>query len=192
MSHAALGYSNADMLGLDDDDFVSIGDELDDLFSGEDEIIGAAAKKKVKSAVAAIARKMAQVREVDPNAVLVRQQQDTRRRYLDLGVPVTSITTLATEIIEIKPQRVFRAEDFIIPDEVATECEMVSATVGQNSQLVGGSPVPLASYSHLCYRPRGILWDTANPGILIQLGIRNFSAATVVFRATLRGTSTVR
>lgn len=185
---AALGYQD-DILGSD---FAAIGedweDELNDLFAGEEEIISGGKAGKL----AALARRMKAIRSVDPKAVIVKSQQARRRRVLDLGLPVTTIAAGATQVIEVKPQRVFRAEDLTIPDAVAQACELVSAQVGQNSQLAGGSPVALDAYSNLCAHRSGFLWDTANPGILIQLQVRNYSAGSVDFRGSLKGTSTVR
>lgn len=185
-----------------------IGDEFDDLLGDggaigyeEDEIIGdewedalgaTRRRRGGGNKLARLSRKMAELREIDPDAVLVKRETQSRRRFLDLGLPVTTIGAGATEVIEIKPQRTFRAQDFLIPDSIAAGLRLRAVSVGQNSQFAGGSPVPLETYSTLCYRPRMILWDTAQPGVLIQLSIQNTTAGDVEVTGTLRGTATVR
>jgi len=175
-----------------------IGDDFDDLLGDdgeyaalgyvEDELIGHDGGGRL----ARVARQMGEAREIDPHAVLERQVRQKRRRFLDLGIPQTTIAAGATEVIEIKPQRTFRTQDMIIPDAIATGLRLRAVSVGQNSQLAGGSPVPLEAYSNLCYRPRMVLWDTAQPGVLIQLSIENTTGAPVDLVGTLRGTATVR
>lgn len=195
---------------------ISVGgpdDEIDDLFSGYEvggypsvgysnaEMIGAVpgrmpmatrGRPHVPGALIRDARVMDMARQVDPNAVFVQDQVDTRRRYIDLGVPSTVIPANSSALITIRTQRVFRVEELIVPDTIAGSLVLIAASVGQNSQMAGGSPVPMAVYSEKSYRPKGLLWDTANPGIDIQLNIGNTTANPVTFIADLRGTATVR
>lgn len=191
---AAIGYDGGGYsLGDWDDEivggpFAAIGqnDDFDDVFSGDDEIVGAEALPQ------GMASQMRRIRAVDPRAVAVMQAEQARRRYLSIGMPTAAVAAGGIYEVEIKPQRRFRAEDLFFPDDVADACELISAQVGQNSMLAGGAPVPLAGFGKTCAHRSGILWDTANPGIIISLQIRNFSAASVTVRGELRGTSTVR
>lgn len=169
----AIGYENAEI----------IGDAVDDIF-------GAPQRRGVP---AGLAQRMAADRNIDPNAVVVRSQVDTRRRYLDLGIPVTPIGIGAEVLIEIRPQRVIRIEEFLIPDELADKVSVTAAFVGQNSQMAGGSPVPGAAYSTKAAGLQSkLLWDTANPGITVQVRIKNNDPAAINFEGTFRGTTTVR
>ena len=172
--YAAIGYENAEI----------IGDDISDLFG--------AAPRAARPQRAQVAQRMAVDRNIDPNAVLVRSQVDTRRRYLDLGIPETSVPAGATALIEIRPQRVIRIEEIIIPEAIADDFVFLSALVGQNSQFAGGAPVPCSTFSTASLRALKRLWDTANPGITIQLTVRNTSAGPLTFRGSLAGTTTVR
>lgn len=197
---------------------VSVGaDEIDDLFSGYDvsggvavgysnaEMIGfdefgapvrrpmpTRGRPRVPAALVKDARVMEMAREVDPNAVFVQNQVDTRRRYIDLGIPSTVIPANSSALITVRTQRVFRVEEVIVPDGIASALVLIAASVGQNSQLAGGAPVPMDVFSSKSFRPKGVLWDTANPGIDIQLNIGNTTGAPVTFIGDLRGTATVR
>jgi len=171
--NVAIGYENAEI----------IGDAVDDIF-------GAPQRRGVP---AGLAQRMGADRNVDPNAVLVRSQVDTRRRYLDLGIPETNIAAGAEVLIEIRPQRVIRIEELLIPDALADLVSVTAAFVGQNSQMAGGSPVPGAAYSTKAAGLQSkLLWDTANPGITVQLRVKNNDTDAQVLRGTLRGTTTVR
>lgn len=177
-AYPAFGYSGAEMIGAD------VDDDLADLFSGP--------PPRMMRRPMNLPQQMADARDVDPHAVLVRSQQDRRRRILDLGIPETVIAANQTALIEIRPQRVFRTEKLAFPNGIASSLTLVSASVGQNSQLAGGGPVPLETFANNAFNTRERLWDTASPGINVQLNIRNDTGAPVTARGTLIGTATVR
>jgi hypothetical protein len=169
--NVAVGYENAEI----------VGDAVDDIFGA-----------RIRNA-SGLAARMGADRNIDPNAVLVRSQVDTRRRYLDLGIPETAIAAGAEVLIEIRPQRVIRCEELLLPDTEASKFLITAAFVGQNSQFAGGSPIPGEAYSTKAAGLQSrLLWDTANPGITIQLRVKNIDAQSATFRGTLRGTTTVR
>lgn len=135
---------------------------------------------------------MGRLRNIDPQALLIRREVARRRRILDLGIPVTSVTTGATPTLRIQTQRTFRTERVYVDDSVAEFFNVSQAFVGQNSQFAGADPVSAAGWSNKTFDPKGVLWDTANPGLFITLTITNTDANTHVFKGSFRGTSTVR
>lgn len=185
MSNYAIGADFAVSGPEDWDAYLSgaLGDEIG--FEDMSLIGGPAAINKLEA-------QMGRLRNVDPNAVLVRSEIAKRRRVLDLGMPVVSVAGGATSTITIQTQRTFRTERVYIPDGIAEDFVVTQAFVGQNSQFAGAAPVAAAGWSNKTFDPKGVLWDTANPGIFISLTVQNTSAAAVTWSGSLRGTSTVR
>jgi hypothetical protein len=156
----------------------------------DSQLIGAAGHPHVTAGEEAMMRGL---RNIDPNAVMIRQEIQRRRRYLDLGSGSVSIPANGNVVVNIQTQRTFRTERMFIPDAVATNFLITQIFVGQNSQFAGGNGVNGSVYSERCFDVKGVLWDTANPGIFIALSVTNLDgAAAHAFSADLRGTSTVR
>jgi len=183
-----FGYDGEDIMGED---------ELDSLFEGDtvigaDDLIGAvkvAAKKHgVRNVLAALGNV--------PKAALVKRAGADRLRRQSAGIPASAAAVPVgdTYRVELKPQRKFRIDDLYIPDPVAQSFEMTAATVEQVSQIVAGGAVPLAGFSHLATRGsrHNLIWDTAEPGVLIELAFVNIGTAAMIFRGEARGLSVSR
>jgi len=141
---------------------------------------------------AAVERQVSNARNVDSQAVMIRREIAKRRRYLDLGMTPTLVGIGATATITIQTQRVFRTERVYIPDAVAGFFSVTQAFVGQNSQFAGSAPVSAVGWSNQTFDPKGVLWDTASPGLFITLTVQNLDVAARTFSGSMRGTSTVR
>jgi len=163
--------------------------------SGNDflRMMAAAGAGGVNPALAELAKKMADVRAIDPNAVLVRQQaEDVRREYhigFDSGPVAVAINASAT--LTARPQVTFRPERLMVPSFIAPFFTVDNIIVGKDSQTaVGASPVPATMYSEVAVGARLNL-KTANLGHDVTLLVTNVDpAAAHRFRAGMIGTST--
>jgi hypothetical protein len=190
-----LGYGNGyspDIVGIEGANFgatdLMLGDDDEDalntIFSGSD---------PRQNAVAAVMKKIARAKAIDPHAAVLSDIKQTRRRVLQLGItPVLAVAAGATAQVTARTARVFRTEDIVLPDDTATGFELISAFVGQDSQLAGGAPVALDGFSYLSAHRSGVHWDTAYPGIDIVLNVRNHTAGPLDFRGEFKGTAAVR
>jgi hypothetical protein len=88
--------------------------------------------------------------------------------------------------IEVKPQVYFRGERLAIPPSIARYFDILDIKVGKDSQLAATGTMPGESFSALAVGVRMEL-DTAKPGIVITIRVRNVDAAPHDFKAIMYG-----
>jgi len=172
----------------DDDDFggigadVAIGDLLDD---NDDMIMGAAAAKK-KARLKQAARKMAMLREIDPNAITVRSRRLDRRRRFPLGFERKVIAANGTDTVVANPQNLFRPERVVIPSNLAFDFFVSDLKVGQTSQLVSSGQIPGAIFSEVAI-DTNIHFKTAEIGQAIPAQLYRAVAEVLAYVYKLKG-----
>lgn len=186
----------------DDDDFGAIGSlgnaeiigndyALGSMESDLDAILGAAAQAKPQQkdprALARVAAKMAKLREIDPNAILVRQQRLDRRRRFPLGFERKVITGGDTDVVTAQPQTLVRPERIVVPSNFAFDFFVEDIKVGQQSQLVSSNPIPAAIFSEVAI-DTNIHFKTAEIGNTVTMQITNDTGEDVNFGAAVIGT----
>jgi len=110
-----------------------------------------------------------------------------RARQFPIGFVKTTILPGAVEDIEVKPQVHFRGERLAVAPSIARFFSVVDIKVGKDSQLAAAGEMPAESFSALAVGVRLEL-DTAQPGIVIIIKVRNTDAAPHNFEAVLYGT----
>ena len=90
------------------------------------------------------------------------------------------------EDIEVKPQVYFRGERLAIPPTIARYFDILDIKVGKDSQLAATGTMPGESFSALAVGVRMEL-DTAKPGIVITIRVRNVDSAPHDFKAIMYG-----
>ncbi|CAN5866185.1 hypothetical protein BH11MYX4_BH11MYX4_58400 [soil metagenome] len=110
-----------------------------------------------------------------------------RARQFPIGFVKTTIGPGAVEDIEVKPQVHFRGERLAVAPSIARFFSVVDIKVGKDSQLAAAGEMPAESFSALAVGVRLEL-DTAQPGIVIIIKVRNTDAAPHNFEAVLYGT----
>ncbi|MEJ2325394.1 MAG: hypothetical protein P8Y27_05050 [Chromatiaceae bacterium] len=135
---------------------------------------------------------MKRLRNIDPNAVMVKSQVDRVRRRLMLPTDPLVLAASASDTLEIKPQRLFRTELIIVPSDIASNFIITDIKIGQASQLVGAGSIPAMAFSEASVNAFLHL-DSANVGNTMTMDVTNLDAANPqTFRALLLGTATVR
>lgn len=192
-------------LGRDNRFYVGDDDDLDDVFSGEDDedddelgleqiigldqIIGALKakakpKKKVKGneqllALLALAKQA--------GGAATRQRPMTGSFSQPLPIPPTSFTTGQALDIELRPQRLFRVERLVVDSVIAPFFRILDLKVGQNTQFVASGALPSTIFSEVAVGMR-LKGDTANLGNTIVISLQNIDANTRVFGGAILGT----
>lgn len=141
--------------------------------------------------LAALAAQMQQARQIDPNAVVVRQRNEDTRRMYHMGFDAGADTAagLAGNATQ-QPQVTIRPERLIVPSFIAPFFTIDNIIVGKDSQsAVGNNPVPASTYSEVAVGVRLNL-KTANLGHLVTLAFTNVDTDPHRFRATMIGTAT--
>jgi len=108
-------------------------------------------------------------------------------RQFPVGFTKATIGAGLVEDIEVKPQVHFRGERLAIAPSIARFFNVVDIKVGKDSQLAAAGEMPAESFSALAVGVRLEL-DTAQPGIVIIIKVRNTDAAAHDFQAVLYGT----
>ena len=189
-------------MGMYDDDDVG-GDEL----IGADEIVGAVTAiggelddildsvsgdvpPKAANKLARVAKKMREMRAIDPNAVRIEQRSPSRRRDWHAPFPATVINAGATSLLQMLPQEIFRTERLFIPSNIAQDMNITVMQVGQKNELLVSGEINGTVFSEVAIRSFLTL-DTANIGNTITLGVRNDGLAAVAPRPDFLGTVAV-
>jgi hypothetical protein len=160
----------------------ALDDVLDDVVSGN----GAAAANKLQN----LSRKMGQLRNIDPNAVMVQQTSPNKRRYWHAPFPATAVAAAATTTLQMQPQELFRTERAFIGSHLAQDYNITQLQVGQKNQLLVAGEINGAVFSEVAVRSFLNL-DTANVGNTISLALRNDGALSTTPRPDLLGTAAV-
>lgn len=152
-------------------------DELDEIFSGDaivgTEIVGADGRRHLLG-------------QPQRGPQVVKTQRRTLYRQI-LPIPVTSVATMVTATITMKPQRVMRVERLVIDAVVAPDFDIASLNIGQENQYVAAGTVPAGIFVPDAV---GILLrgSTASVGTEIVMQVTNNNASTKHFKGAFIGT----
>lgn len=146
---------------------------------GYDEVIGARGGRRMG---------IARARQIDPNAVVVRQKKGESRRRKILASPSVSVGANATETITYETEELFRPERYVVESTNAASFTISDISVGTRSQFASAGDVPAE-----IFRPDavgvGVHFETANVGNKIKVTVTNTTAGALDFRACFVGTS---
>jgi hypothetical protein len=113
-------------------------------------------------------------------------QEPMNERQFPVGFLQENIPPGGEADIEVKPQVYFRGERLAIPPTIARFFDILDIKVGKDSQLAATGTMPGESFSALAVGVRMEL-DTAKPGIVITIRVRNVDAAPHDFKAIMYG-----
>jgi hypothetical protein len=110
-----------------------------------------------------------------------------KRRHFPIGFTQAQIQPGQVAEVEVKPQVLFRGERLAIAPSNARSFNIVDIKVGKDSQLAATGEMPAEAFSALAVGVRMEL-DTAQPGIVVVLIVRNIDTTPQDFNAVLYGT----
>jgi len=110
-----------------------------------------------------------------------------KRRHFPIGFTQAQIQPGQVSEVEVKPQVLFRGERLAVAPSNARSFTIVDIKVGKDSQLAATGEMPAEAFSALAVGVRMEL-DTAQPGIVIVLIVRNTDTTAQDFNAVLYGT----
>ena len=110
-----------------------------------------------------------------------------KRRHFPIGFVQAAIPAGQVAEVEVKPQVLFRGERLAVAPSNARSFHIVDIKVGKDSQLAATGEMPAEAFSALAVGVRMEL-DTAQPGIVIVLIVRNTDTTPQDFDAVLYGT----
>jgi hypothetical protein len=113
-------------------------------------------------------------------------EEPTHERQFPVGFMFENIPPGGEADIEVKPQVYFRGERLAIPPTIARYFDILDIKVGKDSQLAATGTMPGESFSALAVGVRMEL-DTAKPGIVITIRVRNVDTAPHDFKAVMYG-----
>ena len=122
----------------------------------------------------------------EPQRRRIVSEEPTHERQFPIGFAFENIAAGDEEDIEVKPQVYFRGERLAIPPSIARFFDVLDIKVGKDSQLAATGTMPGESFSAHAVGVRMEL-DTAKPGIVITLRVRNVDTAAHDFKAVLYG-----
>jgi negative regulator of sigma E activity len=133
---------------------------------------------------------MAQLRNIDPNAIAIQQREPNRRRYWHAPFPATVIAAGAVATLQMGPQELYRTERAFLNSALAGDFNVTQLFVGQKNQLLVAGEINGSVFSEVAIRSFLNL-DTANIGNTISLSLRNDGLVDVAPRPDLLGTAAV-
>jgi hypothetical protein len=110
-----------------------------------------------------------------------------KRRHFPIGFTHAQIPPGQVAEVEVKPQVLFRGERLAVAPSNARSFNIVDIKVGKDSQLAATGEMPAEAFSALAVGVRMEL-DTAQPGIVVVLIVRNVDTTPQDFNAVLYGT----
>lgn len=113
-------------------------------------------------------------------------EEPTHERQFPIGFIREDIDPGEEVDIEVKPQVFFRGERLALPPSTARHFDIMDIKVGKDSQLAATGTMPGESFSALAVGVRMEL-DTAKPGIVITLRVRNVDTIPHDFKAVMYG-----
>ena len=125
--------------------------------------------------------------ERDPRGPRLVPNHPRHARQFPIGLTKNAIAPGDAQDIEVKPQVHFRGERLAVAPSISRFFNVVDIKVGKDSQLAAVGEMPAESFSALAVGVRLEL-DTAQPGIVITVRVRNTDAAPHEFAAVLYGT----
>ena len=122
----------------------------------------------------------------EPRKKRLVAEEPTHERQFPIGFRFENIAPNDEEDIEVKPQVYFRGERLAIPPSIARFFDILDIKVGKDSQLAATGTMPGESFSAHAVGVRMEL-DTAKPGIVITIRVRNVDTAPHDFKAVMYG-----
>ena len=117
---------------------------------------------------------------------IVKEEPKNQRQF-PIGFSLDDIQPGDEVDIEVKPQVLFRGERLAVAPSNARSFNIVDIKVGKDSQLAATGEMPAEAFSALAVGVRMEL-DTAQPGIVVVLIVRNTDTTAQDFNAVLYGT----
>lgn len=118
----------------------------------------------------------------------VRTAQPTRAQVMVLGIQsVSTVLSLASENITIRPQVLFRGRRLLVPDAIASAFTIDDVKIGNQSQFAAPGSVPAAAFGEAVGDGDNLVMSTAQVSQDIVMSITNRSLAAVTFRGALFG-----
>jgi hypothetical protein len=114
------------------------------------------------------------------------KEEPRNQRQFPIGFELTDIAPGDEVDLEVKPQVLFRGERLAIAQSIARYFDVLDIKVGKDSQLAATGPLTGEAFETRAVGVRMEL-DTAQPGIVITLRVRNIDTAAHDFRAVLYG-----
>jgi hypothetical protein len=122
----------------------------------------------------------------EPTRRRIVAEEPTHERQFPIGFALENIPPNQEEDIEVKPQVYFRGERLALPPTIARFFDILDIKVGKDSQLAATGAMPGESFSALSVGVRMEL-DTAKPGIVITLRVKNVDTVAHDFKAVMYG-----
>ena len=116
----------------------------------------------------------------------VVKEEPHNQRQFPIGFELANIAPGDEEDIEVKPQVLFRGERLAIAQSIARYFDVLDIKVGKDSQLAATGALTGEAFETRAVGVRMEL-DTAQPGIVITLRVKNIDTAAHDFRAVLYG-----
>ena len=121
-----------------------------------------------------------------PRGVRVIREEPRHSRQFPIGFQMDNVAAGDEEDIEVKPQVLFRGERLAIAQSIARYFDVLDIKVGKDSQLAATGSLTGEAFETRAVGVRMEL-DTAEPGIVITLRIKNVDSAAHDFKAVLYG-----
>jgi len=119
--------------------------------------------------------------------VIHTEHTHEKRRHFPVGFTHAQVQPGQVAEVEVKPQVLFRGERLAVSPSNARSFNIVDIKVGKDSQLAATGEMPAEVFSALAVGVRMEL-DTAQPGIVVVLIVRNIDTTPQDFNAVLYGT----
>lgn len=191
-----MHFIGSDYLDEFSGDSIYMGDDLADVFSGEDEILAGdqiigvdelgrvvRARKPLNPAQRLKALALAKA----AGGAATRPKQRNNVFEQPLPIPRTSVGAGLSADIELRPQRLFRSERLVVPSTIAPFFDITDVKIGQQTQFVASGALPATIFSEVGVGVR-LKGDTANLGNTIVVSVTNNDVATQIFGGAIIGT----
>ncbi len=183
------------------DDF-EIGDEIDEIVGGDDDLEDALGDDAILGAVLGAdilgadmilggggSRKAALARAIAAkHGRVVQRRAPQGAQEQVLGFERATVTALTEATVRAFPQRKFRTERLTIAASIANFFDVLDLRVGRDSLFVDVGPVPAEMFSQVGVGT-ALRGYTANLGNTITLQVENIDAGDQPIRAGIRGTA---
>lgn len=118
--------------------------------------------------------------------IRVVSEEPNHSRQFPIGFQFDNVAPGEEEDIEVKPQVLFRGERLAIAQSTARYFDVLDIKVGKDSQLAATGALTGEAFETRAVGVRMEL-DTAAPGIVITLRVKNIDTAAHDFKAVLYG-----
>jgi len=192
-----MHFIGSDYLDEFSGDSIYMGDDLADVFAGEemilagDEIIGVdelgRVVRKAKRPLNPAQKLRALALAKAAGGAATRPKERNNVFEQPLPIPRTSVGAGLSADIELRPQRLFRSERLVVPSTIAAFFDITDVKIGQQTQFVASGALPATIFSEVGVGVR-LKGDTANLGNTIVVSVTNNDVATQVFGGAIIGT----